>query len=142
MSEITWKKYEVADMDSVILLHLETEKACGMHLDFPDLLEKPIIEAWVAKQDGKIIGGFYIEAVAEMCFFGRSYEVTRAARKFGVEEYFPGSARVKLGFRLCRMECPRMVGERDLKVIERELLLTGFQETDTLYKHFLYDLRG
>jgi len=35
-----------------------------------------------------------------------------------------------------------MVGERDLKVIERELLLTGFQETDTLYKHFLYDLRG
>jgi len=79
-----------------------------------------------------------------MCFFGRSYEVNGAARQFGVEEDFPGSARSKtrfekqLGFRLCRMECPRMVGERDLKVIERGPLLTGFQEGRTTVPNIFY----
>lgn len=139
--EITWRLYRQSeiyyqDLDAVILLHAEQETVLGCSMDLPDLMKPPVLEAWVAERDGKVVGGFYCEAVIEPTFFGRDPEVSASARRFAPKVLASLAAR---SFRIARMQVPRWIG-RDAETICKELKAVGFDRTDEFH-HMIFDLR-
>lgn len=137
-----WRRYRqsdvyIQDLDQVVLLQAEQEAALGRPMDMPDLTRRPVLEAWVAERDGRIVGGFYVEAVAEPVFFGRDPLVTASARRIAPQIF---SALKERGIRIVRMQCPGWIGE-EVSAIAKELCRAGFVSTDGDYRHFMLDLR-
>jgi hypothetical protein len=138
MKQPKWRMYRPGDEDQVLGLHLDQEQKLGLDLDFPDLLKKPVLLTLVAEVDGKVAGGFYIEAVPELCFFGTDPLVTASALRLR-GPVLDGFLK-KRGFRIVRTEVPEsndVIAAR----IGRELTRNNFQQTDEGYSHFMYDLR-
>lgn len=143
MTRLIWRKYRQSDiyfkdLDAVVQLHVEQEKALGTVMDLPDFMNKPVLEAWVAERDGVVVGGMYFEAIAECCFFGRDPEVSASAR-IVAPRILEGFQR--RGFRVVRIEVPRWMG-RDAKSVGAELIAAGFRSTDGEYDHFVFDMRN
>lgn len=141
-NEITWRKYRQSDiyyrdLDAVVALHAETEKGLGRAMQLPDLMSRPVLEAWVAERDGAIAGGCYAEAIVEPVFVGRDPVVTASARRF-----FPSvlADLRRRGFHMVRMEVPRWIGH-EADAIGKELEAVGFDPTDHEFLHYRYDLR-
>lgn len=138
---ITWRKYRQSDiyykdLDAVVALHLETEEAIGRKMQLPDLMSKPVLVAYVAEENGVVKGGFYCEAIVEVCFFGRDPRVTASARR----QAAVAIANMRdLGFKMVRIECPRWIG-RDVESIANELEAVGFVCTDNDFTHYGFDL--
>lgn len=138
---ITWRQYRQSDvyfkdLDAVVSLHLETESAIGRKMQLPDFMNKPVLQAWVAEQNGVVIGGYYCEAIVEPCFFGRSPEVTASARRHCRQVM---RCLKQQGFRMVRIEVPNWIG-RDAESIADELEKVGFVNTDKHFNHFSFDL--
>lgn len=138
---ITWRKYRQSDiyfkdLDAVVLLHLETEAAIGRKMALPNMMDKPVLEAHLAVEDDVVVGGFYCEAIVEVCFFGRRADVSASARRYcrGVI-----SSMKQRGFRQVRVLCPRWIG-RDAESIGKELEAVGFISTDPNFTHYAFDL--
>lgn len=136
MSELHWRLFKKSDADRVVVLHAEMEQAIDRLMQLPDLMSRPVLEAWVAEYRGKVIGGFYIEAVAEPVFFGRDPRVSVEALGFAAG--ILGGLRSK-GLKMVRMEIPKWIG-RQGDDIAGLLMLLGFEETDTEFRHYRYDL--
>jgi hypothetical protein len=132
----TWRRFERRDTERVVLLHTEMEDAIGRRMQLPDLMDRPVLEAWVAERDGVVIGGFYVEAVAEPVFFGRDPRISVAAH--GIAPLILGGLQAK-GLKMVRMEVPRWIGN-DGERISRALELAGFVESDSEFRHYRYDL--
>lgn len=142
IDNIQWRRYKqndvyFKDLDAVVRLHSETEDALGQQMFLPNLMDKPVLEAWVGERDGVVVGGFYCEAVVEPVFFGRDPVVSASARRFcaGVLQSLKDR-----GFLMVRMEVPRWIG-RDAEAINQELEAVGFKSTDPDFHHYRYDLR-
>ena len=139
---ITFRPYmengEHNDKFEVAKLHKQTEEAAGRALDLPKLSDHPVLRAEVAEKDGEIKGGFYLESVPELVFFGRDAEVTLSAMRHAPETF----ARLKeFGFRIVHIEVPRSLETSERQMIKRALVAVGFKETDTEYEHYIVDLR-
>jgi len=139
MKNLSWRKYDSdTDMDAVLLLHIETEETVGGAMDLPNLDGRPVLECWVVEKDGVIIGGYYMEDVAEFVMFGRDPEATAFLEKHTKEI----AQRLReRGLRICRTIVPNWIGH-DVESIREELEDAGFHSTDEHYCHFIYHLRG
>src|ERR1700691_3825173 len=123
---------ERSDKLEVAELHRETEAAVGKKMDFPALTDHPVLRAEVAEKDGRIAGGFYLESVPEVVFFGRDAEVTVSAIRHAPETL---KKLKEHGFRIVRIEVPRSLDDVEKEMIARALDHVGFKETDSEYRH-------
>jgi hypothetical protein len=120
----------------VVLLHAQQEEALGCAFDLPDLMKPPVLEAWVAERSGRVVGGFFCEAVVDTVFFGRNPEVSASARRLAPSVIAGLAVR---GFRSAQIQVPRWIGQ-EAETIRRELQRVGFDPTDDFH-HLVFDLR-
>jgi hypothetical protein len=144
-AEITWRPYAPADREAVLRLKQEQDEALGKKMDLPDLASHPVLVSEVAVDElGEVVGAYFFESVPEFCMVSRSPEVTAHMRRRAPETFQKLKA---CGFRVVRVEVPRFMDKDETDAILWELELTGkdaripFEETDTDYRHVMFDLR-
>ena len=72
MNRIVWAPYREEDYLWVVALHVEQERMLGRQMDLPRLNERPVISAYVGRQDGKIVACVFMEAEVELCALASS----------------------------------------------------------------------
>ena len=125
------------EAEALLRLHQETEAAIGRKMDFPKLDEHPVLVAEVLERNGELLGGLYLESTPEVCFIGRSAEVTVSAVRHAPEVF---RKLKECGFRFVRVQVPRSLSEEDRTMIREQLEAIGFQE-NSAYEHYFVDLR-
>jgi hypothetical protein len=137
--KLTWRQYRPEDAADVVELHVEQEAVLGRKMDLPNMMEKPVLETHVAvNESGEVVGGFYFEAVPEVCFFGVSPHVTASAVRDAAAPVLEGLR--KRGFRMVRLLVPKEP-EKVAERIDEELQHVGFARTDAEYATYIFDLR-
>jgi hypothetical protein len=142
-----WVKLEPRHLGAVDALHDEQERMLNVgrkkkriQVDRPDLLRKPIAMACGLEKDGQLVGGFYIELVGELCFFGTSAEATAEAEAIAPEVF---ETLTRMGVRFVRCNVPRR--PKGLLARLRAALTNpqvGFVDDGKYLNLFTRDLRG
>jgi hypothetical protein len=124
---------------ALMALHVEQEVALDRRMDHPNLALEPVMIPLVARREGQIIGGLYVEAVGEVCFIGRDPLVSSSGLRIAGQVF--GNLQCR-GFRFVRMQIPnaKWIGA-EADIIGTMVRKAGFVLQDE-YDHYLYDLRG
>jgi hypothetical protein len=131
-----WTVLEPRHLGSVDELHDEQQKRLNIAVDRPCMVQKPILLSMgLEDENGKLLGGFYIEATAELCFIGTSREVTEAAIEKSPEIY---QLLQGMGIRWLRCNVPK---KRGLLALLRGLLDRAGFYPETKLVMFSRDLR-
>lgn len=133
MSEKRWRMAKLGDRDAIAHMHDEQQALLGMNVDRPDLFDKPVLLAMVL-DDGKVNGGFYLEAVGECCFIGIDPETTVLAKEIAPQVL--NFLRLR-GIRWLRTFIPRGLDE----VLGPQLTDVGYEKQDEALCHYALDLR-
>ena len=115
--------------------HAEIEKLIGEPLDLPEVGDPAILEYFLVEDDGKVVGGMYLEKSVRMCFIGISPKATAALR--ALEEQILLSSK-EAGVRF--VHCSISVAIPAADNISRHLRESGFDARPDLLDH-MKDLR-
>lgn len=127
-----------------MFLRVQQEQALGRDLDTPRLLDHPVLISEVAvDEDGRIVGGFFIESYPSIAIIGRSRKVMAEAERYAPEVL----ARLQQhGFRIVQIEIPKGVPAKErkamLKQAKRIGKRSGYTFTRIPKSHGFFDLRG
>jgi hypothetical protein len=133
MAEKKWRLAKLGDRDAIAHMHDEQQALLGMNVDRPDLFDKPVLLAMVL-DDGKVNGGFYLEAVGECCFIGIDPETTVLAKEIAPQVC--NFLRLR-GIRWLRTFIPKGLDE----VLGPQLKEVGYEKKDDELCHYALDLR-
>jgi hypothetical protein len=121
-------------MKEIIRCHAEIEEKLGEKLDLPRVDDPAILEYFVVEdEDGKIIGGLYLEKSIRQCHYGLDPRATLALREMQEAIYVNSRA---AGVRFIHCQVPTVMAES----ITPHLEDAGFQKRDDLVDH-TFDLR-
>lgn len=130
---LLWRLARPEDATAIEALYQDMERRIGKQ-DRPALLAPPVLIALVAEdEEGRIVGGLYIEAVAEITMVGLSRDVLEGAAELGPE--LAGFLESRK-FRIARVTIPSRLGH----VMRRALARVGFHSTKGL-THFARMIR-
>lgn len=118
-------------------LHDVQEKAIGTAVDRPQCLKEPVLLAMgFENAEGKLVGGFILEAVAELTFFGVDPDSTKAAVDVAPAIYEFLQSR---GIRWLRCLVPKK--KRLEKKLVKQFEASGMNCNDKHFSLFSRDLR-
>jgi hypothetical protein len=66
MNRIEWAPYREEDYLWIVALHVSQERMLGRTMDLPFLDRRPVISAYVGRQDGRIVTCVFMEAEVEL----------------------------------------------------------------------------
>lgn len=131
------------DHAAIEVLNTCQQEALGCSVDRMDLTRPPILLAYVCEVDGVIEGGFYVEAIGEMCFIGTNPLVSASAKRKMVPIVVDSLKR--RGIRWLRAFIPKVAIQGKHKTLADRLVKplgeAGFVSQDDALKHFSMDLR-
>lgn len=130
----TWRLAEPRDLPELALLGRKQQKLTGQKVDEVNYFAPPVLLTLVYEEDGKIRGGFYVEAVGELCFIGTDPAVTEAAPEIAEQVYI--NLRLR-SIRYLRTFIPKRV----LRPLKKHLLRAGFDLFEE-HAHFFRRLVG
>lgn len=132
---ITTRPATAADWPAIQACHAEIETLSGHSLDLPKFNDPAVLEWVVVEDDGKIIGGLYLEKSVRQCHFGRDPRATVAMNSWQAGILASSKA---AGVRFVHVSVPTVIpGWIDMS---RYLEESGYEPRPELFDH-MADLR-